>query len=459
MGEIRPAGGGDGGEPAHRVIDLGAPVIDTQDSAAADAAPAGAVVGQLSWRWIEAQARRLLGSFDGGGPLDLLLADSEGRLAIGPAAWLGRPLAALGDPGERGTYLVSHASLRLSAGDAGAAWTVIVREPQAQALAGARAVRRNVFASVLAFGLAAALLAVLATQALMTRLTRLADQADALRQGLRTDLLAPPGRDEVSRIGATLAATVAQLQTEKQALQALNAALDARVAERTARIEHMAQENQHAAVVRERLRMARELHDTLAHSLVALLTQIRLVRKLGVQWSAEQRDAELGRAEEAAADGLRQARAAITQMRHNDVADTGLGPALQDLLARFSRRSGIACDDRFDPRAASLADERAETVFRIVEEVLNNVERHSQARRIAVTLDWLGSTDAADTRQAPARLRLRIEDDGVGFEPGHARAGHYGLRGMREQAALLSATLEIDSAPGQGTRVTLTLDA
>jgi signal transduction histidine kinase len=295
---------------------------------------------------------------------------------------------------------------------------------------------------------------------LARRLSELAGQALGVRIEALRALTVPAGKDEVSRIGATLAEVVAHLQQEKRTLQTLNAELDARVVERTARIERLADDARHAAVTRERLRLARDLHDTLAHSLMALLTQIRLVRKLRKRWPESELEAELARAESVAASGLTEARAAITQMRHNGVRETGLGSALEERLARFRERTGLAAVLQVEPAAAGLANERAETVFRIAEEALHNVERHAQAHGLTLQL---GSVSASDGGSADAgvvqRMRLEITDDGVGFDPALPKPGHYGLRGIEEQAALIGARLELHSQPGQGTRIVVEFDA
>ncbi len=421
----------------------------------------GVLGAHLSWAWIERQPADLLRALDTHRQLELLLAAEDGTVLIGPSHWLGRKISAGSDLTDGGTYVAGTQVARL-APDAGLAWTVGVRQSAAAALAPARAAQRAVFLVVLAAGLAAAGAAVLVTRTLTRRLAALAEQAQAVQRGTRHTLAVPAGTDEVSRIGATLAEVVGHLQQEKQALLSLNAELDARVAERTARIERLAGEARHAAVVRERLRLARDLHDTLAHSLMALLTQIRLVRKLRQRLDSSELDAELGRAEDVATSGLAEARAAITQMRHNGVRDAGLGPALQELLARFGERCGIAASLHADRQAAGLAGERAETVFRIIEEALHNVERHAQARTVSVTLQQTPAPAAAMAEGgagAAQRVRVEVADQGVGFDPRLSRPGHYGLHGMREQAALIGAQLGVHSQPGGGTRVVLEFDA
>jgi len=308
---------------------------------------------------------------------------------------------------------------------------------------------------------AAAGLAMLATRAMMRRLAALAAEAEAVRRGDKLTLTRPAGADDVSRIGTTLAELVDQLQQEKRALQALNRELDGRVAERSARIERLADDSRQAAVTRERLRMARDLHDTLSHSLMALLTQIRLVRKLGKRLDADALEDELALAEAAAAGGVAQARSAIAQMRASGVGDAGLGAALRELVQRFGERSGVAVSIDADAQAAHLADARAEAALRIAQEALHNVEHHAQARAATVSLRWQTAEVGRDAHSgaSPPRVTLAIADDGVGFDPSLPVAGHYGMQGMREQAELIAGQLQVHSQPGQGTRIELAFDA
>jgi len=424
-----------------RYVDAAAPIGDARGPAA------GVIGGYLAWSWVERLQRELLGALDSGVPLELVMLGGDGRVIGGPAGWVGRPFAQL-DASAGGRYLVARHDPHLRADGIALPWSVVVRQPVALALAPAQRAAQSVFLAVLGAGLLAALAAVLLTQVLTRRLGVLAGAIGSVRRGERSALVVPAGRDEVGQIGIVLAALVDQLQREKGALAQLNRELDQRVAERSARIERLAEEGRAAAVTRERLRLARELHDTLAHSLMALLAQIRLVRKLHRRLGEDELDAELDRAEEVAARGLTEARAAITQMRDGGVQEVGLGAALRELLARFTQRSGIAAELHADVAAAAMSDERAQTLYRIAEEALRNVERHAGARRVTVELRESGEPIA------PRRL-LRIADDGAGFDPAAPVPGHYGLRGMREQAALIEAALSVHSAPGAGTRIEL----
>ncbi|WP_367066951.1 histidine kinase [Oryzisolibacter sp. LB2S] len=416
---------------------------------------AGVLVAQLPWLWLQAELDARLRAIGGGLPMELLLTGAGGRVLAGPPALQG--LAADADLAEGGHYLVARSDApgayeeAQDAGFAAASWRLWVREDARQALAPARQTHRAVLVGVLAVGLLAALAAVLVARRLLRRLNLLAEQARAVRAGTRDAVDLPAGRDEVHGIGVTLAQLIGHWQEEKAALTRLNAELDMRVAARTAHIERLAQDARRAAVTRERLRLARGLHDTLAQSLMALLTQVRLMRKLGAQWSRERLDAELRDAEKLAADGLAEARAVIGQMRDSEVHDSGLGPALQALLHRFSEDSGVHVRALVDPASADLVSERAATVLNMVRELLRNVRRHAGASTLALSLQPEEGGDA----DADMCWRLTLTDDGRGFDPAAVPPGHYGLQGLREQAQQIGAQLALDSAPGQGCRVRL----
>lgn len=425
----------------------------------ADAPPAGVLVARLPWLWLQAQLDAHLRAMGEGVPYELMLLGPEGRLLAGSRAVRGHPAGF--DWSEGGRYLVGQAGAFFSPvaapGTAPEVWQLRVRERADQALAPARQTHRAVLAGVLAVGLLAALAAALVAHHLLARLDALARQARAVRRGERVQIDVPRGRDEVHAIGVTLADLIAGLQQEKTRLARLNAELDARVNARAARIQRLAEDARHAAVTRERLRLARGLHDTLAHSLMALLTQIRLLRKLGPRWSHGQLEAELARTEDVATQGLAEVRAAIGQMREASVHDSGLGPELAALLARFAERTGVRVESHIDPAAAELVNERAATVFAIAREVLRNVEHHAGAA--CVTLDLQPRPTPELDGDAPVPWHLVMADDGCGFDPRQPRPGHYGLTGLRERAGQLDGAIEIDSAPGKGCRVTLRFTA
>lgn len=440
--------------PAQEVIDMAVPLRH------ADGTVVGVIGARLAWDWLRQITHVLEQTLDTTRSVQVWILDSSGQVLINPYQTGLRAGTQLADPSEEGKMLVGRHNETLHRGETVVDWQVIVRQELRGALSSDKTARTIAFLTTWLSGLVAALLAAVATGVLLRRLRRLAEQAQAIQSGASMALESPAGKDEVAQIGGTLASAIDQLQREKQALVKLNIELDHRVSERTARIERMAEEARHAAVVRERLRLARELHDTLAHSLMALLAQLRLIRKLRPRLPGNDLDAELQRAEEVAASGLDEARAAITQMRHNSVNELGLGTALAELLQRFGQRTGLQTHLHGDEAACAMAGERAETAFRIVEEALRNVERHARASGVEIRLTVQAARiDVHGDAAAALHVRLEISDDGIGFDPSVSRPGHYGLRGMREQAELIQATLHVHSTIGQGTRLVLELDA
>lgn len=436
-------------------IELSAPILN------ADGHTTGIVAATVSWLWIDRLKNEFLSALDDQRRpgLRALLAAHDGTVLSGPDRWRGHTLSVIGDLSEGGAFLVGRTAGGNNASDSAPTWTIVVRQETGAVIARAQKIGNVVFVSVLGAGLLSALIAVWSVRMLIRRLARLAEQAQALQHGGSVQLEVPIGRDEVSRIGAVLTKALDQLQREKQALADLNTELEQRVTERTARIERLADDARHAAVMRERLRLARDLHDTLAHSMMALLTQIRLVRKLRTRWDEAELEEELERAEAVAASGLTEARAAINQMRHNSVREAGLGAALQELTRRFRERTGLVVTLRAEEKASGLASEYAETAFRIVEEALYNVEHHAQAYEVHLSLDTVVAADrSAPNRQPVQRVRIEVSDDGVGFDTKQRPPGHFGLRGMEEQAALMGAQLAFASRAGCGTRVVLEFD-
>lgn len=449
-----------------RSVDLATPVRNPQGRVV------GVVGAHLSLRWVRNYAQGLRATLHLPTATQALVLDREGVVLIGPDAlqdkrWHSSPVndTAFVDATLEVATDRTHASLpafeRLEDGQvvlvtraeprAGSTlhtpgWRVQLVEPAEWAEQRADKLWLQILWVSLGLGGTAALLGVLIARHLTRRLTALTRSVQNVGLGKAQRVEVPSGIDEVARVGAAFADVLGALQLERGELRTLSAELEQRVATRTREVEQLAEETRYAAVVRERLKIARDLHDTLAHSMMAMLTEVRLLRKLHVHDPATLPD-ELARAEQVAHQGLKEARAAIAQMRFNAVRDVGLGAALTDAIKLFSERTGLAVDFSSESRAASLADARAEALFRIAEEALRNVERHAMASLVRVRL-----RDVAD-----GQLELSIEDDGVGFDPGASHPGHYGLVGLREQARLIGAELSIQSTPHKGTTLRLSL--
>lgn len=281
---------------------------------------------------------------------------------------------------------------------------------------------------------------------LTRRLSGLTAQVQQVAEQTAEGIDAPTGHDEVAVLGRAFARLLQALRHERDGLDRLTQELEQRVQARTRDVERLAADSRYAAVVHERLRLARDLHDTLAHSMMEMLVEVRTLRTLHAH-DPQRLAAEFDRAEQLARDGLREAREAVSQMRVDAVHDLGLSAALSVAVSRFVERTGLAV--RFDADAGTrrFTDTRAEVVYRIAEEALRNVDRHAKASQVDIRLKEVGTGD----------VELTITDDGVGFDTAAARPGHFGLTGIREQAQLIDADLDLASRPQAGTTLRLRL--
>jgi signal transduction histidine kinase len=195
------------------------------------------------------------------------------------------------------------------------------------------------------------------------------------------------------------------------------------------------------AVSRERNRMARDLHDTLAHSLSALTVQLEALRTLMTN-EPEAAQVAVDDIAELARRGLEESRTAIQALRTGPVETLGLTGALREAIQALQARTGVQASLSTAGEESLLTPEEAHALYRIAEEALSNVERHADAQQVDVRLDC-----GAD------RIDLVIRDDGTGFDLATVELERYGLTGMRERAAMVGASVEVNSRPGGGTEV------
>ncbi|MBN1178306.1 MAG: sensor histidine kinase [Anaerolineae bacterium] len=197
-------------------------------------------------------------------------------------------------------------------------------------------------------------------------------------------------------------------------------------------------------ISRERNRMARELHDTLAHTLSALSVQLETVK---AYWDVDPAAAQgmLDRSLQATRSGLQETRRALKSLRASPLDDLGLVLALRSLAEEAAARAGVRLDLSL-PEAPLALDAGVEhAIYRVAQEALANAAHHANAQTLALRLavDHTG-------------VSLRVQDDGLGFTQAQAEAaGHFGLPGMRERAQLVGGELSVDSQPGRGTTVEL----
>lgn len=430
---------GDGNAPGF--IHLAVPVRLTTGGEAA------VLAAHLSHDWLLNVKEELLVRLYPDLDVELILASEDNTVITGPENWVTGPLPAEGIIRANGEFVSGRATTSVSRPDI-LDWTVVLRKPVQTAIRTDGDNRIAIALSALAGGPLAGLVAILVATFLLKRLRKLASQTRQVASGDRDTIDIPPGEDEVHQIGSVLAGTISSLTDERNALQNLNADLDKRVEERTDKVKQLMVEARFADINRDRLQLARDLHDTLAHSMMAVLTQIRVVRKLANRISKEELDKELEDAETIASEGMVEARDAIAQIRSYGIKDSGLGAALTTLLRKVADRTGIKTEIAIDEHCAKLSDERAATVLRISQEALRNMEKHANASKVRVEVAALGNPP-------DRQINIAITDNGAGFDMSTSREGHYGISGMQEQIAMIDGNIVIDSTPGSGTCIKL----
>ena len=201
------------------------------------------------------------------------------------------------------------------------------------------------------------------------------------------------------------------------------------------------------ATSRERNRVARELHDTLAHTLTGLAVQLEALRTVWDSDAGEARDL-LEKAHASARSGLVETRRALAALRASPLDSVGLVGAVRALAEEASARGGLRLELALPEGDVELDEDDAQALYRVAQEALENVVRHADARRVSVSL----------LRDGPVST-LVVADDGRGFDLAPCASGCWGLAGMRERAEARGAALDVESRPGAGTIVRLRLGA
>ncbi len=236
-------------------------------------------------------------------------------------------------------------------------------------------------------------------------------------------------------VGYFISALINSLQEQQESLALANAQLT----RYAATLEDL-------TISRERNRMARELHDTLAHTLSALSVQLETVK---AYWDVDSVAAQdmLDKSLTATRFGLQETRRALKSLRASPLDDLGLSGALRQTATETADRANLvlklAVPDHLPPLSAAVE----QCIFRVAQEAAANVAHHANARTLTVQLSFNGG------------VLLQVSDDGLGFNPQRAEsAGHFGLAGMRERAGMVGGVLTVISQPGAGTVVQLIIE-
>jgi two-component system sensor histidine kinase DegS len=205
-------------------------------------------------------------------------------------------------------------------------------------------------------------------------------------------------------------------------------------------ILELEQELKKLAVVEERNRLARDIHDGLGAALSGLIIQAEYLQTLAR--GNDELLREIAELKSAAEEAIDEVRRALTMMRD----EFDLVPQLENTCSTFTTRNRIPARLELNGVPPPLSDEQQLAIFRIMQECLTNAAKHAEAKVVTVRVNF-------DDRSA----RVEIHDDGKGFDTSKTPKHHYGLINMRERARKIGGEVTIDSAPGQGTRITLTV--
>jgi PAS domain S-box-containing protein len=207
--------------------------------------------------------------------------------------------------------------------------------------------------------------------------------------------------------------------------------------------EQLAEQQRAVAIIEERQRMARELHDSVSQSLHSLnLFSETLTSSLSK--GNKERTLQLAdRLQESARQALKEARLMLYQLQPSELeAKIDLTEEIKARLVEVEERAGVRASVKVMGEASLCPVEWRENLFRITMEALNNSLKHSQARNVTIRIHY-----------SAIKIEIEVCDDGIGFEPGRNRMGGMGMRTMRERSELLGGNLVVNSSPGKGTSI------
>jgi signal transduction histidine kinase len=264
-------------------------------------------------------------------------------------------------------------------------------------------------------------------------------------RGIRTVLCAPlVAADEI--IGCIALSSTEHREYERQELELVQAL--AQQLSLAIQLTRLAEKGQQSAVLEERNRMAREIHDTLAQGFTGIVVQLEAAEDI----LAENPDAaceHMRQAENLARQSLAEARTSVRALRPQPLETADLAGALNRLASELTRGASVRVNFFLQGRPRPLSPEIEGNLLRIGQEALANALKHAQAARVRVELDFRGG-----------KVQLKVLDDGRGFDPDlKTTDGGFGLISMRERAEGMGGELTISSGAGRGTQVLVSVPA
>lgn len=204
--------------------------------------------------------------------------------------------------------------------------------------------------------------------------------------------------------------------------------------------------SQFQAVLGERSRIAREIHDTLAQGLTGVVLHLEASEEM-LEQNTEQSRKHLLQARGLARDSLDEARRSVWALRSKHLDSVEFPAALQTVLTQLTSNTGMIVSFLVRGDSRPLSTQVEENLLRIAQEAISNVIKHAAAAKLTIEIDFL-----------PEALRLMVQDDGRGFVPSEASMnGHFGLMGIKERVSQINGEIKIESSPGSGTQITISV--
>lgn len=345
-----------------------------------------------------------------------------------------------GGPGDRFTPHVM-AVVPLPSSD----FSLILEQPVDVALGLPNQLRQQVILlTILGFG-AAMLVAWVTTRHVVKPTEKLTQAAERIAAGDLESPITVRAQDEVGKLTESLESMRKKLQEAHRQVADTNTRLESQVRDRTARLGELLNKII-SAQEEERYRLARELHDETAQTLGALTIALDRARD-GLRGAPSQAIQQISEAKEIATRLLEETRRLILDLRPLVLDDLGLQPAIRWYVESHLERPGMTATVAVEQPAVRLPKPIEVALFRIIQEAVNNIARHSAANRAQIHLGFNGG-----------RANLRINDDGKGFDAERllgpdAPVTSTGLLGMQERVKLLNGTINIKSQVGRGTEI------
>lgn len=334
-----------------------------------------------------------------------------------------------------------------------APWGISVREPQEIVFSPSATLRRGFFILSVISVITALLLGIGLSRGIVRPVQSLINATQRIAKGNLSDPVVVSSRDEIGILAKSFDTMRMKLSESLESIQRHNIELEHRVQERTQQIRQSREKVESllkkiiSSQEEERKRIARGLHDEILQDLSAFLIKLDICKLYPEQFTTER----LEEMRAIALKSLDDIHHVIQNLRPSVLDDLGLGAAVKWLLDKNLSEKGIQyyltidaeMDERFDPRVEI-------TLFRIIQEAIINIARHARAENVIVVL-----------RTQDHSVLVDIEDDGEGFDV-HSMLRYtsdggrgLGLLGMKERISLLDGKLEICSAPGSGTKISV----